>query len=51
MWYLLLYPNDFRRLYLGMLYMSFIDYETAEQYARINGIKAIITDDLSPFLI
>lgn len=49
MWYLLFYPDDIRRMCLGVLYMAFLDYESAEKYAKIRGINAIITDDITPF--
>lgn len=51
MWYLVLYPSSSLRISSGVVYMAFVVYEQAEEYAKKKCIDGIITDDLTPFQI
>lgn len=49
MWYLVLRKESSLRISSGVVYIAFMDYEQAEEYAKKKGITGLITDDLSPF--
>ena len=49
MWYLVLRKESSLRISYGVVYLAFLNYEEAEEYAKKKGIDGIITDDLTPF--